>query len=224
MVTEAQQFIEYITGEGALKFGDFTLGCGRRSPFLFNIGNLTSGEQLMTLASFYGDFIYKKLGNGELGPFNVILGPAYKGIPLAINTMSYLFDKYGMRVQYCVNRKEPKKYGDVGDLLGANLKDGNSVLIVDDVIASGRSIDEVVPLIKSRGDIEIAGVVVALDRSERADGTRKSASRLIFEKYNFPVLPIVRMDEVIKYLSETNQLTAEVHQNLRDYYADYGGR
>lgn len=218
-----QEFIDFAVKEGALKFGEFTLKSGRKSPFFFNMGDFSLGYQLLTIAGIYGDVIYQKVEDGEIENFNILFGPAYKGIPLAACVAMYLSEEYDVEVSYCANRKEAKNHGDVGALLGSKLKDGDHVLIIEDVMTSGKSIEEVVPIIKAQGDVKIVGEIIALDRCERADGTTESATSVISKKHGFPITSVVQMDKVIKYLREnTDVITDSIHKQLQDYYATYG--
>ena len=159
-----KDFIDFIVECGALKFGEFTLKSGRHSPFFFNAGSFVSGSHLERLGGFYAQSIHENFGDG----FDVLFGPAYKGIPLAVATSIAYSKLFGKDVYYCSNRKEIKDHGDAGVLLGHTIHDGDRIVIVEDVATSGKSIEETYPILKAQGDVEIVGEIVSLDRQERA--------------------------------------------------------
>ena len=144
-----EQFIEFMVESDVLKFGDFTLKSGRKSPFFMNAGAYVTGEQLMKLGQFYAKAIYSKYGTD----FDVLFGPAYKGIPLSVSTAIAFHELYGKEVRYCSNRKEVKDHGDKGILLGSKIKDGERVVIIEDVTTSGKSIEETYPIIQEQGEV-----------------------------------------------------------------------
>lgn len=225
-----EALINALVAQGALKFGDFTLKSGRKAPFFLNLGDLTSGRDLNLLAEAYAELIRVHFCDESGEPeFDVLFGPAYKGIPLAVAVATYLDNTYDIQVRYSANRKEAKDHGDVGDLLGARIEPGTRVLIVEDVTTSGKSIAEVMPILKAHG-AEVVGEVITLDRCERAEGTTDYALHVIEQQYGFPVYAIVTMDEVIKYLyndkyeHERTVITDEIYQRLQEYYAQYGGQ
>lgn len=190
-----QEFIEFMVDSQVLKFGEFTLKSGRRSPFFMNAGGYVTGTQLRRLGEYYAKAIHDHYGLD----FNVLFGPAYKGIPLCVATTMAISDLYGKDIRYCANRKEVKDHGDTGILLGSKLKDGDRVLIIEDVTTSGKSIEETYPIIKAQADVEIAGLMVSLNRMEKGQG-EKSALEEIREKYGFEANAIVNMQEVVEYL------------------------
>lgn len=225
-ITIAQKkLIDEALDCGALEFGEFVLKSGRKSPFFFNLGKFVSGKQLRKIAEAYGDTIYRGLQDGTIKDFDVLFGPAYKGIPLAATTAVYLSEHHGIEVKYCANRKEVKDHGDKGGLLGAKLKDGDRVLIIEDVTTSGASIAEVMPAIHAQGAIQVVGEVVALDRCERAsDDNPKFALDVIAETYGFSVTPIVRMTDVVSYLrNHTHVISNEMYAKIQEYYEEHGG-
>ncbi|MBQ7679330.1 MAG: orotate phosphoribosyltransferase, partial [Butyrivibrio sp.] len=166
-----QEFIRFMLEAGALKFGEFTLKSGRKSPFYMNAGAYVTGSQLRRLGQFYAQAIHDTYGTA----FDVVFGPAYKGIPLSVITAEALYDLYGMEVRYCSNRKEIKDHGDAGILLGSPLKDGDRVLIVEDVTTSGKSMEETVPILRAQAAVEIVGLEVSLNREERGQDSTGSA-------------------------------------------------
>ena len=178
-----------------LKFGDFTLKSGRKSPFFMNAGGYVTGSQLRRLGEYYARAIHDNYGLD----FDVLFGPAYKGIPLAVATTMAISELYGREIRYCSNRKEVKDHGDTGILLGSALKDGDRVVIIEDVTTSGKSIEETFPILKAQADVKIMGLMVSLNRMERGK-TDKSALAEIREKYGFEANAIVSMAEVVEYL------------------------
>lgn len=190
-----QEFIEFMVDCNVLKFGDFVTKSGRKTPFFINTGFYRTGAQLSRLGEYYAKAINDKFGTD----FDVLFGPAYKGIPLTV-TASIAFSKeYGKDIKYCSNRKEVKDHGDKGILLGSPIADGDKVVIIEDVTTAGTSIGETLPIIKAQGDVDVLGLVVSVDRMERGQGT-KSALNEIREKYGFETTAIVTMAEVVEHL------------------------
>lgn len=213
-----REFIGFMVQSNVLKFGDFTLKSGRRSPFFMNAGAYVTGEQLQKLGRYYAQAIHDNFGDG----FDVVFGPAYKGIPLSVVTAIAYHELYGKEVRYCSDRKEAKDHGaDKGQLLGAELHDSDRVVIVEDVTTSGKSIDETYPKLKAAADVEVRGLVVSLDRMEVGKGGRLTAQQEIQERYGFPVASIVSMSEVVEALGGT-VITPELKDAIDKYYARYG--
>jgi len=190
-----QEFIEFMVDSNVLKFGDFTLKSGRKSPFFMNAGSYVTGTQLSKLGEYYAKAIHDTYGTD----FDVLFGPAYKGIPLSVATTIAFSKLYGKDIRYCSNRKEIKDHGDTGILLGSQLKDGDRVVIIEDVTTSGKSIEETFPIIKAQADVTILGLMVSLNRMERGKG-EKSALEEIKELYGFETAAIVTMGEVVEHL------------------------
>ena len=155
-----QEFIEFMVDSNVLKFGDFTLKSGRKSPFFMNAGAYVTGTQLRKLGEYYAKAIHDNYGLD----FDVLFGPAYKGIPLSVATAMAISELYGKDVKYCSNRKEVKDHGDTGILLGSPIKDGDRVVVIEDVTTSGKSIEETFPILKAQGNVEIKGLIVSLNR------------------------------------------------------------
>jgi orotate phosphoribosyltransferase len=212
-----QEFIEFMLASNVLKFGDFTLKSGRKSPFFMNAGGYVTGGQLMKLGEFYAKAIHDAYGED----FDVLFGPAYKGIPLAVATAIAFEKLYGKSVKYCSDRKEAKDHGDVGGFLGAKLQDGDRVVMIEDVTTSGKSMEETVPKVKGAADTTIVGLMVSLDRHERGKGD-KTALEEVSDLYGFPTAAIVSMPEVQEYLD--GQLDEDVKERLKAYYEQYGPR
>ena len=191
-----EEFIEFMVESDVLKFGEFTLKSGRKSPFFMNAGAYVTGSQLKRLGEYYAKAIHDNYGLD----FDVLFGPAYKGIPLSVAAAMAISELYGKDVRYCSNRKEAKDHGDTGILLGSKLKDGDKVVIIEDVTTSGKSIEETFPIIKAQADVEVKGLMVSLNRMEVGKGGRKSALDEIRDLYGFEASAIVTMDEVVEYL------------------------
>ena len=191
-----REFIEFMVRSHALKFGDFTLKSGRKSPYFMNAGAYTTGEQLQKLGEFYAHAINDTFGLS----FDVVFGPAYKGIPLSVVTSMALHSLFGKEVRYCSNRKEAKDHGDAGILLGSELHDGDKVLIVEDVTTSGKSIEETYPIVKAAADVEVVGLEVSLNRCEVGKDTTETALSQVSKLYNMKTSAIVTIHEVAEYL------------------------
>ena len=217
-----EEFIEFMLESKALKFGDFTLKSGRKSPFFMNAGAYVTGSQLKRLGEYYAKAIHDNFGDD----FDVLFGPAYKGIPLSVATCIAYSELYGKEIRYCSNRKEVKDHGDVGILLGDKIKDGDKVVIIEDVTTSGKSMDETLPIVKAAADVKLVGLMVSLNRCERGKGD-KGALDEIRENYGLETAAIVSMKEVIEYLNgrEVNGqvfIDDEMRAKLDAYYAEYG--
>ena len=222
MKTYKQKFIEFMVESQVLKFGEFTLKSGRKSPFFMNAGSYVTGTQLRKLGEFYAKAIHDSYGLD----FDILFGPAYKGIPLCVATTMAISELYGKDIKYCSNRKEVKDHGDAGILLGSPIKDGDRVVIIEDVTTSGKSIEETFPIIQAQGKAEIKGLMVSLNRMERGKGTR-SALKEIQEHYGFPANAIVSMTEVIEYLhgkeyNGTVIIDDTLKADIDVYYKQYG--
>lgn len=224
MESYKQEFIEFMVESRALKFGDFTLKSGRKSPFFMNAGGYVTGSQLKRLGEYYAKAIHDNFGLD----FDVLFGPAYKGIPLSVATAMAISDLYGKDIRYCSNRKEVKDHGDAGILLGSPVKDGDRVMIIEDVTTSGKSIEETFPILKAQGDVEIKGLIVSLNRMERGKGT-KSALDEIKDLYGFPAAAIVSMTDVVEHLYNKEVLGQvvigdEIKTAIDAYYEQYGAQ
>ena len=190
-----KEFIEFMVDCKVLKFGDFVTKSGRKTPFFINTGFYRTGSQLKKLGEYYAEAINQKYGTD----FDVLFGPAYKGIPLSVTATIALNDKYGADIGYCSNRKEVKDHGDTGILLGSPIMDGDRIVIIEDVTTAGTSINETLPILKAQGNVNVEGLVVSVDRMERGQGT-KSALAEIEENYGIKTTAIVTMAEVVEHL------------------------
>ena len=191
-----EEFIEFMVESNVLKFGDFTLKSGRKSPFFMNAGAYVTGSQLRRLGQYYAKAIHDYYGDD----FDVLFGPAYKGIPLSVATTIAFSELYGKEIRYCSNRKEIKDHGDTGILLGSKIKDGDRIVIIEDVTTSVKSIEETFPIIQAQGKVEILGLMVSLNRMERGKGDKMTALDEIRETYGFKTGAIVTMEDVVEKL------------------------
>ena len=219
-----QEFIEFMAESDVLKFGEFTLKSGRKSPFFMNAGAYVTGSQLMRLGEYYARAIHETYGDD----FDVLFGPAYKGIPISVVTAVAFHNLYGKEVRYCSDRKEEKDHGaDKGSFLGSKLKDGDRVVMIEDVTTSGKSMEETVPKVRGAADVTIVGLMVSLNRMEKGLGGEKSALEEIREKYGFETNAIVTMEEVVEHLyNRTCQGRVVIDDTIKaaidDYYKQYG--
>lgn len=225
MESYKSEFIQFMVDSQVLKFGDFTLKSGRKSPFFMNAGAYVTGSQLMKLGEYYAKAIHDNFGLD----FDVLFGPAYKGIPLAVATSMAISNLYGVDIKYCANRKEVKDHGDTGILLGAKLKDGDRVVMIEDVTTSGKSIEETFPIIKAQADVTIKGLIVSLNRMEKGLSSDKSALLEIKDKYDIDARAIVNMNEVVEclYNKEIDGnviIDDELKKAIDAYYEQYGAK
>ncbi len=219
------EFIEFMVESDVLKFGDFTLKSGRKSPFFMNAGAYVTGTQLMKLGEYYAKAIHDNFGDD----FDVLFGPAYKGIPLSVATTIAFAKLYGKEIRYCSNRKEVKDHGDTGILLGSKIKDGDRVVIIEDVTTSGKSIEETFPIIQAQGKVTILGLMVSLNRMEVGLGGKVGALDEIHEKYGFEARAIVSMEDVVEHLYNREcQGRVLIDDTLKaaidNYYMQYGAK
>ena len=217
-----QEFIEFMVDCQVLRFGDFVTKSGRKTPFFVNTGYYRTGSQLARLGEYYAQAIHDRFGLD----FDLLFGPAYKGIPLAVTTAIALNRRYGKEVGYCSNRKEIKDHGDKGILLGSPISDGDRVVLIEDVTTAGTSIQETLPIIQAQGNVSPIGLVVSVDRMERGQG-EKSALDEISEKYGLKTTAIVTMKEVVEHLYGREYKGSVVIDDERKaaidrYYEQYG--
>lgn len=220
-----KEFIEFMVDSDVLKFGEFILKSGRKSPFFMNAGGYVTGTQLMKLGEYYARAIHEHYGDD----FDLLFGPAYKGIPLSVATTIAYARLYGKEIRYCSNRKELKDHGDTGILLGSKIKDGNRVVIIEDVTTSGKSIEETVPILKAQGDVRIVGLIVSLNRMEKGLNSEKSALEEIQNQYGFQTNAIVTMQEVTEYLYQNpykgkSLIDDTLKAAIDAYYKQYGAK
>ena len=221
-----KEFIEFMVDCKVLKFGDFTLKSGRKSPFFMNAGGYVTGSQLMGLGEYYAKAIHDTYGDD----FDVLFGPAYKGIPISVVTAIAYSKLYGKEVRYCSDRKEEKDHGaDKGSFLGSKLQDGDRVIMIEDVTTSGKSMEETVPKVKGAADVEIVGLMVSLNRMEKGLNSDKCALDEIKETYGFPTAAIVDMSDVVEHLYN-KPYKGEIYIDdtlkaaIDAYYEQYGAK
>ena len=224
MESYKREFIEFMVDSQVLKFGEFTLKSGRKSPFFMNAGAYVTGTQLRKLGEYYAKAIHDNYGLD----FDVLFGPAYKGIPLSVATTMAISELYGKDVRYCSNRKEAKDHGETGILLGSQLKDGDRVVMIEDVTTSGKSIEETYPILKAQADVKIKGLIVSLNRMEKGKGD-KSALEEVKEQYGFPTAAIVSMADVVEHLYNHEYkgkviINDELKAAIDAYYEQYGAK
>lgn len=217
-------FIDFMVECEVLSFGDFTTKSGRKTPFFINTGKYRTGEQIRKLGQFYAQSIMEN----TKGEFDVLFGPAYKGIPLAVTTAIALSEIYNKNAAFCFNRKEAKDHGEGGSIIGHKLKDGDRVVIIEDVTTAGTSIAETVPILKSAANVDVTALVISVNRMERGTG-EKSALDEIHETYGMKTFPIVSMAEVIEYLYNKEikgkvLLDDKIKSMIDDYYKLYGAK
>ena len=217
-----KDFIEFMIDCKVLKFGDFTTKSGRKTPFFVNTGFYRTGSQLRRLGGYYARAIHDSFGLD----FDVLFGPAYKGIPLSVAASMAISEEYDKEIRYCANRKEIKDHGDKGILLGSPITDGDRIVIIEDVTTAGTSIQETLPVVKAQGDVDVLGLVVSVDRMERGQG-EKGALQEISEKYGLRTCAIVTMAEVVEHLyNKPYKGQIIIDDQLKDaidaYYEKYG--
>ncbi|MAB78903.1 MAG: orotate phosphoribosyltransferase [Planctomycetes bacterium] len=222
MQTYKRQFIEFLIRTGALTFGDFETKSGRRTPYFINLGNVRRGPQILELARFYAAAICDQVPGG----YDVLFGPAYKAIPLVCTTALILASEHGVDVPFSFDRKEAKDHGEGGRLVGHVPAEGERVLILEDVTTAGTSIRQAVALLSDTARIELAGLVVAIDRMERGLG-EKSALCELAEEFSMFTCAIVTIDEVVEVLASREidgraLLDGELLERIRRYRAQYG--
>ncbi len=217
-----EEFIDFMVDCQVLQFGDFVTKSGRRTPFFVNTGFYRTGPQLIRLGHFYAEAIARNFGTD----FDVLFGPAYKGIPLSVAASMALSEEYGAAVRYCSNRKEIKDHGDAGILLGGPVGDGDRVVMIEDVTTAGTSVAETMPILAAQGEVKVLGLVVSVDRRERGRGSR-SALEEIREEYGIRTCAIVTMEEVVEHLYNRPYQGQIVIDDAKKaaidaYYEEYG--
>lgn len=218
-----REFIEFMVAAEVLTFGDFVTKSGRKTPYFVNTGRYRTGAQVEALGRFYASAIEASLPGDAV---DVLFGPAYKGIPLVVTTAIALQNVHSRDLSFCFNRKEAKDHGEGGSLVGHLPQDGERVLIVEDVTTAGTSIRETVPVLRSQAEVQLAGLIVSVDRQERGPGGG-SALAEVGAEFDMPTLSIVTLDEIVEHLTgrEVNGalvLTADILERIEAYRAEYG--
>jgi orotate phosphoribosyltransferase len=219
-----KDFIEFMVRSKALTFGDFVTKSGRRTPFFINTGNYNTGSQLAMLGRYYAEALNRNLRDG----FNVLFGPAYKGIPLAAAASIALSAYHSLDVSFCFNRKEAKDHGEGGVMVGRKLCAGDRVVIIEDVVTAGTSVRESVPLIKSREGASVVGLAVSVDRMERGVGDASALAELK-EEFGIAAFSIVNLDEIVEHLRNREVdgvvvLDDVIAGRIAEYRREYGCR
>lgn len=222
MIKYKNDFIIFMVKSGVLTFGDFTAKSGRKTPYFINTGNYKTGEQIYKLGEFYAECLNNNLSDN----FDVLFGPAYKGIPLCVTISSALYNKYNFNKNYCFNRKEDKKHGEGGSIVGHKLLDGDRVIITEDVITAGTAIKECLPIINNAANVKIAGLIVSVDRMERGQSD-KTAIDEINSLYGIKTFSIVNTREIIEVLYDKDidgkiYIDDNIKCRMEDYLSRYG--
>ncbi len=215
-MTYKESFIEFMVDCGVLTFGEFTLKSGRIAPYFINCGNYKTGAQLAKLGEYYAECIH-----ANNIPVETLFGPAYKGIPLVVSAVVALSNKFGVDVSYCFDRKEAKDHGEGGMFVGKKLTDGEKVIIIDDVMTSGKALRESMPKLKSAANVDVTGMVITVDRQEKGTG-EMSAVQEVKRDFGVTVYPIVTMEDIINAIRDGVVDGKEYLDKMLEYRATYG--
>lgn len=216
-LTYKQQFIKFMVENGVLKFGEFTLKSGRKAPYFINTGNYKTGSQLARLGKYYAACIQQNGLKAE-----TLVGPAYKGIPLAVTTAVSLANEYGVDLNYCFDRKEVKDHGEGGLFVGKQLVDGEKVILIEDVMTSGKALREMLPKLKAAANVEIAGMIISVDRMEKGLESNLSAVQEVYKEFGVKVYSIVTMSDIIEAIELSIIDGKEYLGKMKEYRATYG--
>lgn len=213
--------VDFLIQSKVLKFGEFTLKSGRKAPYFINAGGFDDGEKITKLSSFYA----QKIMDLGLDKVDAIFGPAYKGIPLCVSTAMSLQHNFQKNIGFCFNRKEAKTHGDGGEFVGKSLVKGMKIVLVEDVVTAGSTLNEVVPVLREKVGVEIAGVIILVDRAEKGSGTC-SAVEEAEAKHGIKIHPLVSIHDIISYLSGTNssgfRIDDDLKSRIESYRAEFG--
>lgn len=212
-----ESFIKFMADSGVLTFGDFTLKSGRKAPYFINTGNYKTGAQLSMLGKYYAECIKDNGVEAE-----TLFGPAYKGIPLSVSAVIALYDKFGMEVSYCFDRKEAKDHGEGGVFVGKQLSDGEKVVIIEDVMTSGKALREVLPKLKEAANVNITGMVITVDRMEKALDSDMSAVQAAYKEFGVKVYSIVNINDIIAAIENEVIPGKEYLEAMKAYREAYG--
>jgi orotate phosphoribosyltransferase len=196
-MTYKQEFIQFMVANGVLRFGEFTLKSGRHAPYFINTGNYKTGSQLAKLGEYYANCIVENKIEGE-----TLVGPAYKGIPLAVTTAVALANNHGKDLNYCFDRKEVKDHGEGGMFVGKQLVDGEKVILIEDVMTSGKALREMLPKLKQTANVEVAGMIISVDRMEKGLDSELSAVQEVYKEFGVKVYSIVTMADIIAAIED----------------------
>lgn len=212
-----QRFIRFMVQNGVLTFGEFTLKSGRKAPYFINTGNYKTGGQLSRLGEYYAACIVE---NGLRA--DTLVGPAYKGIPLAVSTAVALYNNHGTDMNYCFDRKEVKDHGEGGLFVGKQLEDGEKVILIEDVMTSGKALREMLPKLKAAADVKVEGMIISVDRQEKALGSDRSAVQDAYEEFGVKVYSIVTMTDIIDAIEQGIIEGKEYLEKMKEYRKVYG--
>ena len=212
-----QRFITFMVQTGVLTFGDFTLKSGRKAPYFINTGNYKTGAQLARLGEYYAECIIDNKIEGE-----TLVGPAYKGIPLAVSTAVALWDHHHKDLNYCFDRKEVKDHGEGGMFVGKQLQDGEKVILIEDVMTSGKALREMLPKLAQAAKVEVAGMVISVDRQEKALNSDLSAVQEAYKEFGIKVYSIVTMHDIIEAIEQDVIEGKEYLDKMKEYRSVYG--
>ena len=215
-MTYKESFIKFMVDCGVLTFGKFTLKSGRKAPYFINCGNYKTGAQLAKLGEYYAECI-----KDNNIPVETLFGPAYKGIPLAVSAVVALSNKFGIDVSYCFDRKEVKDHGEGGMFVGKTLTDGEKVVIIEDVMTSGKALRETLPKLRAAADVDISGMVITVDRMEKGTG-ELSAVQEAKRDFGVTVYSIVNMEDIINAIENDIVPGKEYLEKMREYRNTYG--
>ncbi len=216
-MTYKQEFIRFMVDNGVLRFGEFTLKSGRKAPYFINTGNYKTGSQLAKLGEYYARCIAENGIEGE-----TLVGPAYKGIPLAVTTAVALAEKHGVDLNYCFDRKEVKDHGEGGMFVGKQLVDGEKVVLIEDVMTSGKALREMLPKLEQTAKVQIAGMVISVDRMEKGLQSDLSAVQEVYKEFGVKVYSIVTMADIIAAIEEGVIGGKEYLEAMYAYRKQYG--
>ena len=212
-----QRFIKFMVQNGVLTFGDFTLKSGRKAPYFINTGNYKTGAQLARLGEYYAECIIDNKIEGE-----TLVGPAYKGIPLAVSTAVALWDHHHKDLNYCFDRKEVKDHGEGGMFVGKQLQDGEKVILIEDVMTSGKALREMLPKLAQAAKVEVAGMVISVDRQEKALNSDLSAVQEAYKEFGIKVYSIVTTHDIIEAIEQDVIEGKEYLDKMKEYRSVYG--
>ena len=217
MLTAAKkEFIEFMMSADVLRFGDFTTKSGRKTPYFVNTGNYKTGEQIAKLGKFYASLIKETVGED----FSAMFGPAYKGIPLATAAAASLYNEYGISKPYFFNRKEEKDHGEGGSIVGYKPKDGDRIIIIEDVITAGTAVRETMPVLKACGNVEVKDMFISVNRCEVGQTPGKTAIMEVQEEFGIQVHALVTVQDIYEYLKEQGTF-GEVLPAMEKYMETY---
>lgn len=218
-MTYKQQFIQFLAECGVLKFGTFKLKSGRIAPYFLNSGEYKTGAQLKKLGEFYADCMHENCLQAD-----TLFGPAYKGVPLALSAALALYEKYGQNVNFCFDRKEVKDHGEGGMFVGKQPEDGEKIVVIEDVMTSGKALKEVLPKLQGAAKVNVAGMVITVDRMEKGLGSERSAVQEAYLEHGVKVYSIVNILDILQAIEEGVIEGKEHVSAIRGYLKEYGAQ